>query len=77
MKATGPHVFLHYTGRRRVTALIGEVGGRQLHVSAANLLPMRPEQPFPIVSPPDPDDPEDDVSSVRTEDLESEADADD
>ena len=43
VKATGPHVFLRYTGRRQVTALIGEVGGRQLHVSAANLLPMRPE----------------------------------
>ena len=40
-RATGPYIFVRYTGKLQLTAEIAEVGGKLLMVSAANLLPMR------------------------------------
>ena len=49
LKVQGPYVFVRYTGKLQVTAVIAALdgGGTTQVVSAANLLPMRPSKPLP------------------------------
>lgn len=50
MKAKGPFIFSRYTGRLQVTAEILSLAGAKYTVSAANLLPMRPDPPRTLAS---------------------------
>ena len=49
LKVQGPYIFVKYTGRLQVTAVIAALDGGSATrvVSAANLLPMRPSELLP------------------------------
>ena len=57
--SVGPYTFLRYTGRLGVNAVILNARGKEYHASAANLVPVHPQErrmerfvpPLPVPSP--------------------------